>query len=873
MTRTAKIAAHLLLYAACVRLAPVVTVAATVATGAGPTPMAAASCVIVTPPDADAAELLAAKEVRRYVYLRSGLLPSLVVCDVLPDTGDAIVVANDDDPMIDALRDRVAYTTRPGEHLIKSVMDAGRVVLVITGHDSRATLYAAYRYAERLGVGFDLAGDAIPDAQITLDITGIDEVSRPLFPTRGILPFHDFPAGPDLWNTDDYLTTISQLPKLGMNFIGLHTYPQWSTTEEATTGEAGGVGLPQGPEPTVWIGLPEDVNPDGTVAWSYPAYYAHTRRPHRIWGFANWDTSKFSAGASELFERDAYGSDVMGSSMPSDAQSSNAVFNRVGAMLATAFAHAHALGVRTALGTELPLGLEPSGPEVGRDWVRGMPRRLQTRLEQRGLDPTDPAVVRKVYEGIFTRIMRTHHLDYYWLWAWEVWSRDGVSSRQIQAFKADIKLAHEALREIGAPFQLALAGWVLGTANDPAEFEDALPPTAPFYGLWDEADGFEDLSDERVKWAATWLEEDWGLAQPQLELARIHADVAAAFDKSCDGLIAKHWRTRAVGANTAALAGVLWNRGTTREPPEPSVPADRDAWIHDAYLDWATRQFGSEAAAPIAAVFARLDLAGEDGPGALPKVQGWDSAPGAVVYNEDEDYTLWDEQRYAFIDELAALRTSIVGVGNTDRFDYWLAAFRGLRDMGEYASLRRAFEREAEEQRYQAALDIRRRMARLWEGIIAREVRNVVNASDLGEIMNLDILNWHQLMMLRWDRRLARGLGHPVPYDANPSHEYTGPPRVYVTPARGHVYDDETLHVTIRVVGDPCDVTLWIRSLGADEYMRIAATHRARGVYVASLAPQPDDFEYYVAADTPAGTAVFPVTAPKMSHTVLVLRR
>ena len=42
----------------------------------------------------------------------------------------------------------------------------------------------------------------------------------------------------------------TQIPKLRMNFFGLHTYPQ------------GGVG----PEPTVWIGLAEDVNPDGTVA-------------------------------------------------------------------------------------------------------------------------------------------------------------------------------------------------------------------------------------------------------------------------------------------------------------------------------------------------------------------------------------------------------------------------------------------------------------------------------------------------------------------------------------------------------------------------------------------------------------------------------
>ena len=61
--------------------------------------------------------------------------------------------------------------------------------------------------------------------------------------------FHDFFHGPDIWSTADYKSFISQIAKLGMNFIGLHTYPTWSTTEEKTSDER------QGPEPHVWIGF------------------------------------------------------------------------------------------------------------------------------------------------------------------------------------------------------------------------------------------------------------------------------------------------------------------------------------------------------------------------------------------------------------------------------------------------------------------------------------------------------------------------------------------------------------------------------------------------------------------------------------------
>ena len=180
------------------------------------------SQTIVYPSNGSDQELLAAKEVRRYIYLCTDQLLSVQGVTSLPGTGDLIVVADEDDPLISGLS--IGDTTGPQGFIIKSLTGA-RNVLVITGNDSTATLHAAYRYAEHLGVGFDLANDAIPDARITLDITGLDEKGEPLFPTNGFLPFHDFYHGPDIWSTADYKSFISQIAKLGMNFIGLHTYP------------------------------------------------------------------------------------------------------------------------------------------------------------------------------------------------------------------------------------------------------------------------------------------------------------------------------------------------------------------------------------------------------------------------------------------------------------------------------------------------------------------------------------------------------------------------------------------------------------------------------------------------------------------------
>jgi hypothetical protein len=802
-------------------------------------------------------EELAAKEVRRYIYVRTDDLLAVEGVTSLPGSGDLILVANDDNPMVESLRGLINHSTNPQGFIIKTVNSGGRDILVITGNDSAATLHGAYRYAEHLGVGFDLAGDAIPDAKISLDITGLDEVGEPLFEINGFLPFHDFFHGPDIWSTSDYKSFISQISKLGMNFIGLHTYPTWSTTEEKTLDER------QGPEPNVWIGLQGDYDENGDVSWSYPGYYRHTADPTRSWAHEALDTDEFGSGTSQLFDRNEWGSDIFGSTMPAPGNMSawNEVWNRSGAMFKESFGYAKNIGVKTCLGTELTMGLEPSGPEVGYDWARVMPPALQSRLS----DPYDPGTVRSVYKGVFERIMKTHDLDYYWLWSWEVWTRWGVSAEQIQAFKDDLLRADEALDELGRPFQICHAGWILGTGDNPAEFDDTLAPEAPFHGLWDQADGFEDLKSSRVKWPATWLEEDWGLGQPQLEASRIYVDVKAAWNKDCDGMIAKHWRTKALLANPVSMKDILWCYGPTGTPVNKSIPSSRSNWIDGVYLDWATRQFGPEAASSIASILAPIDNAGE---GAVPSILEWEGPPGAIVPNSAN----WSsyQSNFTFVDDLVALRPQIVGAGNQGRYEYLLDTLESFKLMAEYGCVRDDYMNALDSSNWSTALNHRRSMARLFEQFQTMFIERIVNVTDLGAIIHHEIVNWYQLVEQLTDSDLGSGLGGSIPSDANPTSSYLGSAFVKVVPVETHVEKGEDLTLKVLIMDSPTSAILYYRPLGSGSYSSISLTHVARGVYEVTIPAQQDDYEYYIYAETPIGNATFPVTSPSINQTVVV---
>ncbi|MBI4579314.1 MAG: hypothetical protein HY718_06400, partial [Planctomycetes bacterium] len=311
---------------------------------AGPVMSAMGAMVIVESKDATYPERLAAREVRRYLYVRSGELVPISRADEASKDADLIIVARKDRDVIYqyAPDGRMAFSISrlaPQEYLVKRMGQDGRRTLVIVGGDEIGTLYGAYRFAEHLGVRFYMEGDVVPDERIPLAIPDITDTGRPLFELRGIQPFHDFPEGPDWWDLDAYQAIISQLPKLRMNFLGLHTYPE------------GGVG----PEPLTWIGPPEDVGEDGRVKASYPS--RHFSTVSGTWGYQPKKTSEYLYGASMLFADDNHCQDVQAGMAPWPAtpEQCNELFNRFGGKLKAAFEHARRLGVKTCIGTEVPL--------------------------------------------------------------------------------------------------------------------------------------------------------------------------------------------------------------------------------------------------------------------------------------------------------------------------------------------------------------------------------------------------------------------------------------------------------------------------------------------------------------------------------------
>jgi hypothetical protein len=490
-------------------------------------------------------ETLAAKEIRRYVYLRTGkLLPVVKLKNGFGDLkaapeGGLIAVGHacriSSFFKSDADLEKQVKNLAPEQYVLRTIRHEGRPILVVTG----SPLYAAYRFAEHLGVRFYLHGDVVPDRQIPLEMPTLNESRKPLFALRGIQPFHDFPEGPDWWNRDGYKAIIGQLPKMGMNFFGLHTYPESHV----------------GPEPLTWIGPAEEIASDGKVRASYPSRHFTTNNAAEAWGYRLTRTGDYVYGAAELFDRDDYGADYMRDTnpwkkAPMSPEQCNALFDRMGEFLGDVFTFAHHVGVKTCIGTETPLIV---------------PTPVKQRLQAAGKNPADPAVVQQLYEGMFQRIAKVHPLDYYWLWTPEGWTWGAVSQQQIDATMADFRAVMAAAKKVKAPFTLATCGWVLGPPQSPALFDDFLPKDMPMscinrtVGNTPVEPGFANVKG-RPKWAIPWMEDDPAMTQPQLWAGRMRCDAADALKYGCTGLMGIHWRTRILAPNVSALAKAAWDQ-------------------------------------------------------------------------------------------------------------------------------------------------------------------------------------------------------------------------------------------------------------------------------------------------------------------------
>lgn len=964
--------------------------------------------LIICPSPSSFAETLAAREIYRNLYLRTGVLLPLQEMNRADMGGSVIVIAGKGQaliqslPLDDSLKIQLE-TLGPEQYLLQTLHQNGRTIILVSGGDEAGVLYGTYRFLEHFGIRYYLHGDVIPDNKITLQLPEVNEKGSPLFPLRGIQPFHDFPEGPDWWNLEEYRAILSQLPKLRMNFLGLHTYPEGGPNAE----------------PTTWIGLPQDIGQKALVKSSYPSSYQNTLRGN--WGYAAKKTSEFVYGSADLFDRDAYGAEVMRdcSPEPSTPEASHRLFAETGTMLQKAFEWAHQHGVKTCVGTETFLTV---------------PKLVQQHLKDLGKNPEDKETIRELYAGIFQRIAQTYPLDYYWLWTPENWTWAGASDAEIQKTTTDLQAALEALVQTRVPFKLATCGWVLGPQNDRALFDKLLPKDVPVscinreVGMAPIDPAFGQVQG-RSKWAIPWLEDDPALILPQLWAGRMRRDARDALKYGCDGLMGIHWRTRILGPAVAALAQAAWDqsgwKGNAGELPErPRVagalggrtasfpsqkiegtpnpvlyqtmrvdmrgyrlalspgtykltlkfcelqfnapqrrvfdvkvqgrtilenldifeqvgqgkPLDKtfenvevkDGWmeigfvprldvasicaivvegsggvqkincggseykgyltdlasagsdtpsIDDFYEDWANAQFGAEAAHEAAATFERIDSR-------MPRPSDWVGGPGGLK----PDPRPWDLVRkdYAFVEELALLQPRVKGAGNQDRFEYWLNNFRYLRDIAEISCLwgefNQAMEKvkaeKEENSRYalvrETALPIRVKMIQKLEEIFRLLLATVSNTGEMGTLAN-----WNQhLLPLLIDKpgeELSTQLGAPLPPEAQPAKQYTGPERVFVCTNPGTVKRGEETSLRVMILGDkaPQKAGLFWRPLGSGKFREVALSRISRGVYSTAVPAEATDniaFEYYVRVIVASGKAIhFPTTAPDLNQSVVVV--
>jgi hypothetical protein len=851
---------------------------------------------ILLPGDPSPIVTLAAKEIRRYVYLRTGAFCDILVAEGrLPDRPSVIALAPSGARLLEMMplqptfRDSLGRMKKDG-YALRTITSGANRLFLITGHDDAATLYGAYAFAELLGVRFYAHGDVIPEGTIPFAIPELNEWHEPLFPTRGLQPFHDFPEGPDWWDVDDYKSLFSQMAKLRMNFFGLHTYPE------------GGAG----PEPTVWIGLKEDIRPDGEVAAGYPSRY-FTTTGDRSWGYDPRRTGDYLYGLGELFDSDSYGSEVMrgfsphvrigsGEPIPPDIVTKvdplriapaqwKTLFARTARFYAEAFTYGRALGIKMCAGTETPLTI---------------PARVKDRIRELGKDTTESRLRQELYAGMFERIKKTIPLDYYWFWTPEGWTWSGNNGQQVEQTRMDLESAQRAADQVRAPFSLATCGWVLGPRDDRSMFDTFLPKSWAISCIsrdlgYEPVDpGFAKISG-REKWAIPWLEDDPSLTLPQLWVGRMRRDAADALAYGCTGLIGIHWRTRVLSANISSLARAGWEQmawnpriGESLSPEQAlarSTQAGRDLSPDDYYLDWAENHFGRNVAARVGSLFSRLDGMEKYDRGRasimnMPVPADWVCGPGGVK----ADTLAWDQRKgdYGFVEEFEALRPNVTGPENLERFDYWLSTFKYLMAVGKFAcsagEINRmivAVKRDSlgDPRGYRGRfIEIRTRQMQELEEVFRWLLGTVRTKGELGTLAN-----WQQHNMVFFvtmpGREIERIMGEKLPERCWPSRTVLPREGIVVPTVRTALRVGEDLRIrAILPSGATGPARLRWRRLSGGEFATRQLSHVDRAVWEVTLRGDEitDDLEYFVEVQTSQGVAHFPAGAPERNQSVVI---
>ncbi len=388
------------------------------------------------------------------------------------------------------------------------------------------------------------------------------------FEIRGVLPWHNFLAGPSAWNEKDYEQYLNECRRKGINFIAFHNY----------TG--GNERYSNYVEPMIKIQY-KNILPE--------AGFDHSGTAR--WGYLPMKVSEFAFGSGQLFSLPA-GTEYFGANNAIIARTNGERYINAQTLMKKVLTMAHQRGIQMAMGFEF--GVAP--PEYAS--IHTHPDMYWAGNASMVYNPFDPDAAGILYATIDNIIETYPGLDYIYLWLNEhcmfgVDPDEALKSPKMAAFfhenekhfsgekitrslkllgvwtHAYIQMAFNYIKLKSPATRIAIGGW--GSENQMALLLSGLNKTLPGditfsmlnpdLGYKPHPDFFREIATDRPFWAIPWLEGDNSLWHLQPRVNDMINQVKKASDDKLSGVIAIHWRTQEIRDNFGAFALFARNPG------------------------------------------------------------------------------------------------------------------------------------------------------------------------------------------------------------------------------------------------------------------------------------------------------------------------
>jgi len=517
-------------------LASVVTTAATAARDYSP-----GQVVIVRPESANDLVDLAATELQRYAYVRTGTLPQI---RTEPAANRPAILLR-----TGASGRLPAGGLDPAQNHAIYVESESPLRMVVHGASPVSTLWAACSLIESWGFGFYLGGDTVPPRDLAFKARVFEATYEPALATRGSLPWLNFLNSPTTWNLQDYKTFFERMSRQKANLVMFHVYDHEPFCAYAIDDKQARMGQP----------------------------LMTTISPHRWWSPHAMSTKDFLFGTDLFFDRGEWGCEV-------GIEDGWAHFPGR-AVRAQQKMFAEALRFAKRRGLKIALGFEATGNPDDANAQAEYKKRLRHVLKSYPIDyfclwqsegrgaggqPTGTAIPPDVAEA-FAYLGEGHDLS---------------EAARIAKF---VNFAHEVLAEMAPDVRLVVSGW---GGDEWFHFTDLYPgldkvvPEDVIFAALDNIDPrlsphvsrvYGQVKPARECWPIPWFESDGGYTRqdqtgPQTNVTAFAPLLNDIIQKGCEGALGTSKTSRAiccVSAGTRSLrrrSSSARTRGITTAP-------------------------------------------------------------------------------------------------------------------------------------------------------------------------------------------------------------------------------------------------------------------------------------------------------------------